>query len=177
MRVSITGSVLIAALAATACQDTPTSPGALPTVTSVAADRSTGDTPNYNLEVILRPAGSGEGFGLVKFREPKNDGFDGRVILDVWVRDLAPNTDYILQRAADTNPNGICSGTSWVPLGNQGNGIATPIRTDDRGTGRGDFFRTLSGAATFDIQFRVILKDSNPVVVVLTSECYQFTVR
>ena len=50
------------------------------------------ETPHFNLEVVLR----GEGFGLVKFRQP-NDA-DRTVYLDTWVRDLAPNR---------------CSGT-WV---------------------------------------------------------------
>ncbi|MGI8917243.1 MAG: hypothetical protein ACR2H6_01485, partial [Pyrinomonadaceae bacterium] len=44
------------------------------------------ETPSFNLEVILR----GEGFGHVKFRQPNDD---ARIIyLDVWLRDLAPNT-------------------------------------------------------------------------------------
>jgi hypothetical protein len=37
----------------------------------------------------------GEGFGLVKFRQP-NDA-DQIVYLDTWVRDLSPNTSYLLR--------------------------------------------------------------------------------
>jgi len=175
MRVSIAGSVLIAALAATACQEAPTSPRALSVITSLAADRSTGDTPNYNLEVLLRPVGSGDGFGHVKFREPQNDDFDRRVLLDVWVRDLAPNTEYLLQRGVDSNLDGNCTGAFSVTVGR---GL-TPqsILTDEKGTGREDLFRNLMTAgATFDIHFRVIRKIP-PMTVVLQSECYQFTVR
>ncbi|MDP9200527.1 MAG: hypothetical protein M3P26_01155 [Gemmatimonadota bacterium] len=173
MRVSITGSVLIAALAATACQEGPTSPQALSVNTSVATDRSTGDTPNYNLEVILR----GDGFGHVKFRQPGNDAAQ-IVYLDVWVRDLAPNTEYLLQRAVDTNLDGSCTSTTWLTLGK---GAALPpqsITTDDKGTGREDLFRILTSphGTTFDIYFRVVRKD-NPTVAVLTSECYQFSVK
>jgi hypothetical protein len=50
------------------------------------------ETPNFNLQVIL----GGEGFGLVKFRQPNDD--DLVIYLDVWVRDLEPNTSYLLQR-------------------------------------------------------------------------------
>src|SRR5262245_22165535 len=51
------------------------------------------ETPRFNLEIVLR----GDGFGLVRFRQPNDD---VRVVdLDVWVRDLAPNTSYLLQRA------------------------------------------------------------------------------
>src|SRR5438046_3993479 len=63
------------------------------------------ETPHFNLEVVLR----GEGFGLVKFRQP-NDA-DRTVYLDTWVRDLAPNKSYRLERAVDTNVDGNCTGT------------------------------------------------------------------
>ncbi|MDP9262287.1 MAG: hypothetical protein M3O89_09970, partial [Actinomycetota bacterium] len=51
-------------------------------------------TPNFNLEAILGPVAGGpaNGFGLVKFRQPKDA--DRIVNLDVWVRDLAPNHSY-----------------------------------------------------------------------------------
>ena len=175
MRVSITGPVLIAALAASACQEVPTSPQALSVNTSVATDRSTGDTPNYNLEVILRPVGAGDGFGHVKFRQSGND--DAQIIdLGVWVRDLAPNTEYLLQRATDGNLNGSCTGANWLTLGK--GPVPQSITTDEKGTGREDLFRVFSPASvgsTFDIYFRVIRKDNS--MVVLRSECYQFTVK
>ena len=56
---------------------------ALVALTAVATAASTADavgppwgpaTPNFNLEVILRPLASGpdNGFGLVRFRQPKD---------------------------------------------------------------------------------------------------------
>ena len=175
MRVGIMGSVLIAALAATACQDVPTSPGALSVNTSGAMDRSTGTTPNYNLEVLLRPAGSGDGFGHVKFRQPGNDNAE-IIFLDVWVRDLAPNTEYLLQRATDGSLNGSCTGTNWLTLGK--GAVPQSIMTDEKGTGREDLFRILTNpvGTTFDIYFRIVRKDA-PTVPVLMSECYQFSVK
>ena len=125
--------------------------------------------PNRNLQVILR----GEGFGLVKFRQPK----DGALVvyLDVWVRGLAPNTTYVLQRAVDTNVDGICTGTTWLTLGR---GLEPQsIMTDENGTGRVQLFRNLAAfpaGSAFDIQFRVVEADTSAVV--LTSECYQFVV-
>ncbi len=175
MRVSITGSVLIAAFAATACQEAPTSPRALLVTTSMAADRSTGDTPNYNLEILLRPAGSWDGFGHVKFRQAGND--NAQIIdLGVWVRDLVPNTEYLLQRATDMKLNGSCAGVNWLTLGK--GPVPQSITTDDKGTGREDLFRILTNPAgsTFDIYFRIVRKDA-PTVPVLVSECYQFSVR
>jgi len=127
------------------------------------------ETPNFNLEVVLR----GEGFGLVKFRQPNDDAFI--IYLDVWVRDLAPNTSYLLQRAVDTNVDDNCTSTSWLTLGK---GL-TPqsITTDATGTGRENLFRNVAAFPTgseFDIHFRVIEEATSAVV--LTSRCYQFTI-
>lgn len=127
------------------------------------------ETPAFNLEIILR----GEGFGLVRFRQ-LND--DARIVyLDVWVRDLAPNTSYLLQRAVDTNVDDNCTSTAWLTLGK--GTLPQSITTDATGTGREELFRDLSVfpvGSEFDIHFRVIEERSGAVV--LTSQCYQFTI-
>lgn len=127
------------------------------------------ETPNFNLEVILR----GEGFGHVKFRQP-NDG-DFVIYLDVWLRDLAPNTSYLLQRAVDTNVDDNCTSTSWLTLGK---GLQPQsITTDETGTGREELFRSVAAfppGSEFDIHFRVI--EEATFEVVLMSPCYQFTI-
>ena len=132
-------------------------------------------TPNFNLEAILRPDAGGpdNGFGLVKFRQPKDA--DKIVYLDVWVRDLASNHSYSLQRATDLTLDDDCTGTNWLTLG-QGL-VPAAITTDERGTGRAELFRNLAAiplGTQFDIQFRVI--DAVTSAVVLESACYQFTV-
>jgi hypothetical protein len=127
------------------------------------------ETPNFNLEVVLR----GEGFGLVKFRQPNDDSFI--VNLDVWVRNLAPNTSYLLQRAVDEVVDDDCTSTNWLTLG-KGN-QAQSIITDDTGSGRQQLFRNLAAfpaGSEFDIHFRVIEEETSEVV--LTSQCYQFTI-
>ena len=141
----------------------------VPKLAASRPDQSWGpETPNFNLEVILR----GDGFGHVKFRQPNDE--DRIAYLDTWVRDLAPNSSYRLQRAVDTNLDGVCTSSSWLTLGKG----ATPqtIDTDATGVGQTDLFRDLGAfapGATFDIHFRVIDAAS---AVVLTSDCYQFTV-
>jgi len=129
------------------------------------------ESPNFNLEVILR--GDDGGFGHVKFRQP-NDA-DAIIYLDTWVRDLAPNTSYLLQRAVDTTVDDNCTSTGWLTLGRG----TTPqtIDTDDRGTGTAELFRSVAAfpvGTTFDIHFRVI--DAATSAVVLESACYQFTI-
>ncbi len=131
------------------------------------------ETPNFNLQVVLRDVTGGPGFGLVKFRQP-NDA-DKIVYLDTWVRDLAPNHSYLLQRAVDTMVDDNCTSTAWLTLGK---GLAPQaITTDQQGTGREELFRNLAAVpvgSQFDIHFRVI--DAATAAVVLESGCYQFTV-
>jgi hypothetical protein len=138
------------------------------------ADAGSPATPHFNLEAQLRPVAGGlDGFGLVKFRQPKDA--DTIVFLDVWVRGLAPNHSYFLQRATDSNVNDDCAGTNWLTLG-QGT-VPQAITTDGRGTGRADLFRNLAAiplGTQFDIHFRVI--DAVTSAVVLETACYQFTV-
>ena len=127
------------------------------------------ETPNFNLEVVLR----GNGFGLVKFRQPNDDALI--INLDTWVRDLEPNTAYVLQRAADMNLDGICSSTAWLTLGK--GSVPQSIMTDDRGTGRESLFRSVAAfgvGSTFDIAFRVLKVETGAVV--LTSDCYRYTI-
>ena len=132
------------------------------------------ETPPFNIEVVLRDVAGGSGFGLVKFRQPNDD---AKIIyLDTWVRGLAPNHGYLLQRAVDTTLDGICSNTTmWLTLGK--GLVPQAIVTDERGTGREALFRDLAVVATgtqFDIHFRVI--DAATGVPVLASGCYRFTV-
>jgi len=151
-------------------------------VLAVAADASaTGqswgpETPNFNLEVILRASGGGSGFGHVKFRQP-NDA-ERIIYLDTWVRGLAPNHDYLLQRAVDpiNVVDGTCGDSSgWLTLGQ---GMAMPpqrITTDDNGTGSAALFRNVPVApgSAFDIHFRVV-DAADTTHVVLESACYQY---
>ena len=127
------------------------------------------ETPNFNLEVVLQ----GAGFGLVKFRQPNDD--QKIVYLETWVRGLAPNTEYQLQRAVDLAIDDDCTSAAWLTLGR---GLqAQSILTDAVGTGRAALFRDLAAFAAgseFDIHFRVI--DAGTQAVVLESECYQFRV-
>jgi hypothetical protein len=133
------------------------------------------ETPNFNLEAILRPTAvePANGFGHIKFRQPNESDETQTILLDVWVRDLAPSTLYYVQRAVDTNVNDECTGTNWTmpTLGT--------ITTDDSGTGRASLSRdlppTLQPGTTFDIHFR-IAETPTAATGVLESACYQFTV-
>jgi len=147
---------------------------AAPTTLSAASLASDAVKPNFNLEVILRAPDGSDGFGHVKFRQANDD--PTIVDLGVWVRDLAPNTHYKLQRAVDTVLDDDCTSTSWLTLG--AGSAPQDIVTDDGGTGRADLFRLLTSpiGTAFDIHFRVVTTGTPPAVA-LISDCYQFFVR
>jgi len=68
-----------------------------------------------------------------------------------------------------------CTSTNWLTLGKGTQ--AQSIITDDRGSGREHLFRNLAAfpaGSEFDIHFRVVEEATSEVV--LTSECYQFTI-
>jgi len=171
MRSTLCLSTVVFIAFITACSTDVTSPAASPAsqVSSLVAGPWGPETPPFNNEIILR----GDGFGHIKFRQP-NDG-NRIVYLDTWVRDLAPNTAYRLQRAVDANVDDDCTSTSWLTLGK--GTVAQAIVTDENGTGREDLWRDLGAfapGATFDIHFRLI--NATTSAVVLTSDCYQFVV-
>jgi hypothetical protein len=149
----------------------PTAPGASQASFGLAsADLSTGPAePPFNMEVILR----GEGFGHVKFRQEK-DPTQNIYFMDVWIRDLLPNTSYSLQRAVDFVLDGVCTGTTWGTLG-QGT-TPHPILTDETGTGRAALWRpSQANPVPVDHHFRVIQTGTSHVV--LQSDCYRLIVR
>jgi len=135
-----------------------------------ASLKSAADTP-FNLEVILRS--EGKGFGHVKFRQ---DVDAAKIItLDVWVRDLEPNHEYLLQRAVDAR-DGNCTSSSWLTLGK---GLTSQsILTDDNGNATESLWRDVTAIPTgseFDIHFRVV--DAATLNVILDSDCYSYVVR
>ena len=163
---------VILVLAACSSQSGPVAPTAAAVGGSSAlASDDHAEQPPFNLEARL----TGDGFGLVTFRQQK-DPTANIIGLGVWVRDLLPDTRYSLQRAVDTVLDDECTGTNWLTLGK---GL-TPesIETDETGTGRAELWRDLSAFApgiAFDIHFRVI--ENATAHVALESGCYRFVIR
>ena len=151
----------------------PTAPSAslapIGSLSSSAAASASAGQPHFNLTAVLR----GDGFGLLTLRQQRDPTQD-ILYMDVWVRDLLPNTSYDFQRAVDVPRDGVCTGTNWLTMG-QG-ATPQPILTDDRGTGRAALWRPLPPTVTpSDIQFRVIQTGTSNIT--LQSDCYQLLVR
>ena len=132
------------------------------------------DKSLYDLNVSLRNKGAQQGF--IKFRQ---DPDAAKIItLDIWVKHLEPNREYLLQRAVDAvnEVDGNCTSTVWLTLGK--GLVPQSILTDRHGKGSEALWRDVTAAAsgsTFDIHFQVI--DAVSSAVVLTSDCHQYQVR
>ena len=173
-RILITALVFASATLFTlSCQKEANQPNQqeIPSLASANADQ---EIPPFNLEVILR--GENNSFGHVKFRQDVDPA--KIIVLGTWVRGLASNNTYLLQRAVDpiNVVDGNCTSTTWLTLGK---GL-TPqsILTDDSGTGNEELWRDISMIASgsaFDIHFRVV--DATSMAVVMTSDCYKYVVR
>ena len=132
------------------------------------------DKSLYDLNISLSSKGAQQGF--IKFRQ---DPDPAKIItLDIWVQNLEPNREYLLQRAVDAvnEVDGNCTSTTWLTLGK--GLVPQSILTDRHGKGSEALWRDVTAAAsgsTFDIHFQVI--DAVSSAVVLTSDCHQYQVR
>jgi hypothetical protein len=135
--------------------------------------------PYYNLDVTFLPVDSktfqsGEGAGFLKFRQ---DPDTARIItLDISVFNLEPNHSYQLQRAVDPITATTCESTTWLTLGE--GLVPQTINTDAKGNGEADLFRDVTSIARgsqFRIHFQIV--DAVTGATVLTSDCFQYTVR
>jgi hypothetical protein len=169
--------IIFLMMAALGCKKQNNLPQSLTQAGSASQDNKGAEneaTSNFNLEVVLN--GEGNTNGHIHFRQ---DPDPAKIItLDTKIHHLLPNHEYLLQRAVDpiNVVDGNCTSTSWLTLGH---GL-TPqsILTDDKGNGEEELWRDVTAVPSgsmFDIHFRVI--DAISHEVVLTSDCYQYTVR
>jgi hypothetical protein len=145
----------------------------------VPDDEGVNMPPYYNLDVTLLPTmpktdKEDHGAGFLKFRQ---DPDTARIItLETWLYHLQPNHSYQLQRAADPIANGSCLSTAWLTLGK--GLVAQAIVTDGKGNGHETLFRDVTAIARgsqFWIHFQIV--DADTKATVLSSDCYQYTVR
>jgi hypothetical protein len=134
----------------------------------------------YNLDVKLYSSetvkfdSKSSGFGFIKFRQDPNVPLT--ITLDTWVFNLAPDHDYLLQRAVNPITDNDCTSTAWLTLGK--GLVSQPIHTDDFGNGMENLFRNVpasSEGTTYRIHFQII--DAVSLATVLTSDCDQYTVQ
>lgn len=174
--------VLIIALSSTffGCRkdisDTGNSPAGNLKVTNDNLNSSPGHPKAYNLNVFLIGlTENSRASGFINFHQ---DPDTARIIaLGTRVSHLEPNHSYILERAVNPITDTTdCSSTAWLKLGR--GLVPKAIHTDEHGMGHADLWRNVTAiprGTSFHIHFQVV--DSATMAPVLTSGCYEYTVR
>jgi hypothetical protein len=111
---------------------------------------------------------SGQGSGQVLVSPTAKDRPTFDVQVEVEVNQMLPDSTFIVQRRVDLNPDGVCTGSTWLTNG--------PITTSAGGAGA-EHFEVERGApfvsgVSFDVQFRVIGQGTE-----LVSDCFTVTVK
>jgi hypothetical protein len=100
-------------------------------------------------------ASSGSGTGEVSIAPTASDRPYFDVQVEVNVHGLQPTTTYTVQRAPDFNPDGVCTGATWITNGS--------ITTSAGGSATGHYHVELGppfvSGFRFDILFRVVGDD------------------
>lgn len=115
---------------------------------------------------------SGHGSGLVEISPTamNEDGFTFDVQGTVNIHGAAPNTGFTVSRRPDFTPDGICTGSTWLPL---------PGALTTSAGGAGAFHFEVQRRAPFtegrkfDVIFRAVGADGT----VLMSDCMTLTVK
>jgi hypothetical protein len=116
--------------------------------------------------VLVAVSGQGTGYVLVSPTAQDKPTFAAEV--EVNVQGTLPNSTFTVERRLDLNPDGVCTGTTWVPAG--------PITTSEGGAGALHFFvergAPFVSGTRFDVQLHVIGNG-----IELQSDCITVTVK
>lgn len=168
-------TVLVTGLLTAACSpDAPTTPQ---TVKSYRAALDVGGTQTHGIALV---AVLGSGTGAVNVTPTAEDQGTFHVQGQVHIRDAAPNTTYLVQRAPDLNvADPSCTGP-WISFPLPNPGPVVTLTTSPAGAGAAHFELGVGGAFTsgipFNVRFRVIDALQNPTSLLMT-ECVTVVVK
>ena len=175
MRSTILPTALVTGLLLAACSsDAPTTPQPLKSA-RVALDVGGTQTHGIALVAVL-----GSGTGAVNVTPTAEDQGTFHVQGQVHIRDAAPNTTYLVQRAPDLNvADPSCTGP-WISFPRPNPGPLVTLTTSPAGAGAAHFELSVGGAFTsgtpFNVRFRVIDALENPTSI-LMSNCLTMMVK
>lgn len=175
MRRTIFPTVLVTGLLIAACSpDAPTTP---PTPNSNRATLDVGGTRTHSITLV---AVLGSGAGAVNVTPTAEDQGTFHVQGQVHIRDAAPNTTYLVQRAPDLNvADPSCTGP-WISFPLPNPGPIVTLTTSPAGAGAAHFELGVGGAFTsgtpFNVRFRVIEAVQNPTSILMT-DCVTVVVK
>jgi len=121
---------------------------------------------------LMPISGSGSGFVEVSPTSKDEGGLTFDVQGTVNIHGATPNTDFTVLRRVDLNPNGICSGATWLML--PGN----PVLATSAGGAGALHFEIQRGAPFVDgVSFNVIWRVVGTDGTILESDCMTVTVK
>src|SRR5262245_8091307 len=114
---------------------------------------------------------AGEGSGRVVVSPTAEDHGSFAAEITINIHGAAPNTTFLVRRAPDLNPNGICTG-SFIPFAGE------TLITSEGGAGAMHFFfergAPFVSGTRFNVLFQVYTADG---ATVLQSDCMTITVK
>jgi hypothetical protein len=141
-------------------------------------------TPKKSVDGLAEPGThsdltviTGQGAGIIEVA-PTADDVAGPGTFDVQgtvnVRHAAPDTTFTVLCRVDLNPDGVCTGATWLNLP----GTPTPALTTSEGGASALHFEIARGApfidsVRFDVQWRLVGSDGS----ILESDCFTVTVQ
>ena len=175
MRITILPAVLVTGLLIAACSpDSPTTP---PKRGFAGATRDVVGTKTHGIALL---AVLGTGSGAVNVTPTAEDQGTFHFQGEVHIRDAAPNTTYLVQRAPDLNvADPSCTGP-WISFPIPNAGPLVTLTTSPSGAGAAHIEVGVGGGFTsgtpFNVRFRVIDDLVNPTSV-LMSDCVTVVVK
>jgi len=175
MRSAITLALLTGSLFVAACSgDESISPTATGPAT---ASFTVGGTATHGIDLF---AVLGTGSGAVNVTPTAEDQGTFHVQGEVHIKDAAPNTTYLVQRAPDLNVGDPACTGPWISFPVPNAGPVVTLTTSPAGAGAAHFELAVGGAFTsgtpFNVRFRVIDDLQNPTSV-LMSDCVTVVVK
>ena len=121
---------------------------------------------------LIAISGSGSGFVVVSPTSKDDGALSFDVQGTVNIQQASPNTEFTVLRRVDLNPNGTCTGASWLTL------PGDPVLTTSAGGAGALHFEIQRGApfsdgVRFDVIWRVVGTDGT----ILESDCLTVTVK
>ena len=114
---------------------------------------------------------AGEGSGRVIVSPTAEDHGTFAAEITINIQGAAPNTTFLVRRAPDLNPNGICTG-SFIPFAGK------TLTTSEGGAGAAHFFFERGAPFVSGTRFNVVFQVySDDGTTVLQSDCMTITVK
>jgi hypothetical protein len=165
--------VVLTACVVAGCKETSAPVEPLASAAGLTTQLQSSSTHGNRLTAVL-----GQGWGTVNVIATAEDQGTFHAQIEVNVHDAPPNTTFLVQRRPDLDPDGACTGASFLTF-------PGPARLTTSAGGAGaihiDFAPPVGSpyltAEQFDVTFRLLEESPNPGATDLRTDCFTVTVK